>query len=190
MTGPDPRWLEILKASGWHTTALAVASALVLVLVKRQVIPTDGSPYWVALPIIGTILFGCLSVAAVARASVRMLDPMTVVGRWRRRTAQQRSVRAYMPHMTPRERQIIAYLLHHNQRVFQTEQDGGYAAPLISMGVIRTVGITGQVMDPRRVTFEIPDLVWRILDENRAMFPYDPSQEQGGAPWAIPWMAR
>jgi hypothetical protein len=27
---PDPRWLEILKASGWQTTALAVASGLFL----------------------------------------------------------------------------------------------------------------------------------------------------------------
>jgi hypothetical protein len=189
MNAADPRWLEILKASGWHTTALTVACVVVLVLIKQQVIPTDGSPYWVAVPIIGAVVFGCLSLAAIGKAIVPTVDPSTTIRRWWRRRAQQRSIRDYIPHMTAKEREIIAYLLHHNQKVFQTTQDGGYAAPLIAKGIVWPVGMAGQVFDANRVPFEIPDYVWAILVASRTTFPYDPSTE-GAAPWIIPWMAR
>jgi len=40
----DPKWLEILKASEWQTTALAIACGLLVALVKFKVIPTTDSP--------------------------------------------------------------------------------------------------------------------------------------------------
>ena len=39
--------------------------------------------------------------------------------------------------MTKEDKEIIGYLLHHNQKMFQAGVTGGYAAPLISKGIIR-----------------------------------------------------
>ena len=190
MNAPDPRWLEILKASGWHTSAITLACVVVVVLENRQVIPTDGSVYWTAVPIIGAVLFGCLSVAAVGRSFVQAVKPVGVLQRRLHRRAFKNSVREYMPHMTERERLIVAYLIHHNQKVFQTHQDGGYAAPLIAKGLVRACGVRGQVMDPTRVTFEVPEAVWAILHEHRSQLPGPESFKDTSAPWAIPWMLR
>jgi hypothetical protein len=43
MMGADPRWLEILKASGWQTTALT-AAALTLYLNATKRFPTRVAP--------------------------------------------------------------------------------------------------------------------------------------------------
>jgi len=54
----DPKWLEILKASGWQTTALTMACVIIVVLVKQGTIPTTNSPLWVAVPSIASLIFG------------------------------------------------------------------------------------------------------------------------------------
>ena len=189
MNATDPRWLEIIKASGWQTTALAVACITVVVMVKQQIIPTDGSFYWIAVPMIGAIVFGCLSVAAIGKSVVGAVEPSARFSHFRRRRAQLRAIRDYIPHMTPKEREIIGYLLHYNQRVFQTTPDGGYAAPLIAKGVVCPIGIAGQVFGAHQVPFEIPRPVWDVLTANRATFSYKQASD-GAVPWAIHWMAR
>lgn len=191
MNQPDPRWLEILKASGWQTSALTVACLVVLALVKAGLIPTDGSPYWTAIPTIGAVVFGFLSLAAMAKTIVRVIGLRERFSGWRRRRLERRSVLGYIPYMTDREKEIIGYLLHHNQKVFQTDEDGGYAAPLISRGIVRRSGVPGQVIDVRRVPFEIPDHVWAVLESHRNAFPCNgPDREGATPPWVIPWMAR
>ena len=94
--------------------------------------------------------------------------------------------------MTDKDKEIIGYLLHHNQKVFQTDQDGGYAAPLISKGIVRVSARRGQVLDPVQVPFEIPDHIWTVLKSNQREFPYYPPSDREDAtyPWAIHWMAR
>lgn len=188
----DPRWLEILKASGWQTTALAVACTLIISLVKIGIIPTDGSSYWIAIPGVGAIVFGCLSLATMASAIVRAIKPGEQFGRWWQLRSEKRSVREYIQYMTDKDKEIIGYLLHHNQKVFQTAQDGGYAAPLISKGIVRLSARHGQVLDPNQVPFEIPDHIWAVLKSNQGKFPYCPPRDRqdAGYPWAIHWMVR
>ena len=187
---PDPRWLEILKASGWQTAALAIACGLIIVMIRFGLVPTDGSPYWIAIPTIGGVVFGRLALASIVSTIVRTLQPRVL--RWRRLRAERRSAREYIAHMTPKEREIIGYLLHHNQKVFQADQDGGYAAPLISKGIVRIAGQRGQVMDLTRIPFEIPDHIWSELASNRSAFEYTPprGKEPESFPWAVHWMAR
>ena len=192
MNPADPRWLEILKASGWQTTALAVACGLIITLIKIGIIPTDSSPYWIAIPSIGAIVFGCLSLATMASAIVRIIKPGEKVGRWWQLRSERRLVQDYIQYMTEKDKEIIGCLLHHNQKVFQTDQDGGYAALLISKGIVRVSARRGQILDPVQVPFEIPDHIWDVLKTNGKRFPYRPSgdREDVPYPWAIHWMAR
>lgn len=192
MNPADPRWLEILKASGWQTGALAIACSLILALVRGGVIPTDGAPLWVALPAVGAVVFWCLALASIGSALAKATDPMARFRRWRLRREQQRSARDYIDYMTEKERHIIGYLLHHKNKVFQADEDGGYAAPLIARGIVRPSGRPGQVVDIRRVPFEVPDHVWSVLEANRERFPYVPptGRDTEVHPWAIHWMAR
>jgi rRNA-processing protein FCF1 len=192
MNAPDPKWLAILKASGWQTSALTVACGLSYVAIKGGLIPTDGSPYWLAVPAIGTILFACLSIAAIASAVVRTIEPGKKIGRKLLLRKQQAEVRAYIRYMTEKDREIISYLLHHNQKMFQADQDGGYAAPLIARGIIRIAAQHRQVLDLTRVPFAVPDHIWEVLEENRKEFPFKPPRgnEDSVHPWAMHWMVR
>lgn len=188
----DPKWLELLKASGWQTAALAIACALVVVLAKAEIIPTTGNPLWITVPAIGALIFGSLSLAAIGDGLAKAIRPAARIDRWRRKRNEQRAVREFIPYMTDTDKVIIGYLLHHSQKMFQADHDGGYAAPLISKGIIRPSGRPGQPVDPTRVPFEVPDHIWSVLEENRDAFPYEPPPlgDVERHPWAIPWMVR
>jgi len=192
MNPVDPKWLEILKASEWQTTALAIACGLIAVLVKFKIIPTTDSPFWIALPVIGTVVFGCLALAAIGSALAKVFKLGAKFDQRRLRRRKEKAVLEYIPYMTDKEREIIGYLLYHKQKIFQTTQDGGYAAPLISKGIIQCSVMPGQAIDQVRVPFEVPDHVWRVLEKEREVFPYNPppNDEAESHPWAIPWMAR
>ena len=91
--------------------------------------------------------------------------------------------------LTERERGILAYLLHHNERMFECTLDGGYARTLISRGLVRAALQPAQVFDPENVPMEVPKQIWAILKKHRSKFPYEPSDD-GGHPWRVPWMLR
>ena len=188
----DPRWIEILKASGWQTTALTLACIIIVVLVKQGIIPTTDSPLWVAVPSIAGLIFGFLSLAAIGDALVKTLEPSKRIKQWFWKRKKTKEVSNFIPYMTDKDREIIGYLLYHNQKTFQADSDGGYAAPLISKGIIRVACKQGQVFDPSGTPFEIPDYAWSVLERNKSSFPYKPpiKDETEKHPWAIHWMVR
>jgi hypothetical protein len=53
----------------------------------------------------------------------------------------------HLPHLTPVERQIFAYLLAHNQRTLTAASVGGHAASLIGLGYISIIAKPGQHLD-------------------------------------------
>jgi len=91
--------------------------------------------------------------------------------------------------LTQQEREILAYLLHHNQRMFECPWDGGNARLLIARGIVRNAQRKDQLVDYRNVPMEIPRPVWNLLLKHRAKFPYTPSKD-GGQPWRVHWMAK
>ena len=53
MNPTDPKWLEILKASGWQTASLTIAFLMIFILIKNGTIPRTDNPLWEAIPAIG-----------------------------------------------------------------------------------------------------------------------------------------
>jgi len=188
----DPRWLEILKASGAQTTALTVACIVIVVLIQQDIIPTTDSPLWVAVPSIAGLIFGFLSLAAISSAFIKTIEPGKRIKYWLYKRKKAKQVNDFISYMTDKDREILGYLLYHNQKTFQADSDGGYAAALISKGIIRVACKQGQIIDHSWVPFEIPDYAWAVLEKNKSLFPYKPPAkgETEVHPWAIPWMVR
>src|SRR5436309_8119909 len=132
---PDPRWLEILKASGWQTAALAVASGLFLLAAHSGLLPPL-EPWMTLLAAAGLLLFGCLAVASFLSTFFEFVPVQNWLLHWITIQPQKRAARDYIPHMTPKERQIIGYLLAKNQRVFTCASDCCYAVSLLSVGIL------------------------------------------------------
>lgn len=90
--------------------------------------------------------------------------------------------------MTPKEREIIAYLLAKKQKVFEVLPDGEQASTLIAKGfVVRTARKPPALH--RDITVEIPAHVWDVLSKHQDSFPYQPSKSEAHA-WRTSWMAR
>jgi hypothetical protein len=98
-------------------------------------------------------------------------------------------IEEYIPFMTPKDKQIIGYLLHHNQRMFECEPDGGHARLLLSRGIVRIAAQPGQECDHFNVPFEVPSQIWQVLVKHKDKFPYRPERD-GGHPWRVHWMER
>jgi hypothetical protein len=62
---PDPRWLEILKASGWQTAALAAAGGLLLWVNRAGWLPPF-EPWMVQAAAVVMIVCGLLALASFA----------------------------------------------------------------------------------------------------------------------------
>jgi hypothetical protein len=104
----------------------------------------------------------------------------------------QREAAAYIPYMMAKEREIVAYLLAHNQKMFTNTPDGGHANTLISKGIVVPALLPGQTFTYYEMPFAVPDYIWSVLVEHRAEFPYTPpeSGETAPHPWRVHWMAR
>jgi hypothetical protein len=89
--------------------------------------------------------------------------------------------------LSKKEREIIAYLLHHNQRLFTCDVDGGHAATLISRSIVRRALKPGQVFDYDDMPVEVPLEIWRFLRAHVDKFPYDGDGEEPH-PWRKHWM--
>jgi len=75
---PDPRWLEILKASGWQTAALAIAAVLLLWANRAGWLPPL-EPWMVQAAAVLMIFCGLLALASFASNAV------VQIGKWAER---------------------------------------------------------------------------------------------------------
>jgi hypothetical protein len=95
----------------------------------------------------------------------------------------------YIPYMTAKDREIVAYLLHHNQRLFTADSDGGHAKLLLTKGIVRIAAKAGQHIDLENVPFEIPKHIWDVLDRHKQQSPYE-TDDDAPYPWRVHWMER
>jgi hypothetical protein len=182
---PDPRWLEILKASGWQTAAVAAACGLFLLIAHWGWLPPLDA-LMIQLAVIVFLICGSLAVASVVSATLKFFPMQTWLLHWINRRKAKRAVRDYIPYMTKRERTIIGYLLAKNQKMFTAASDGGYAATLLSRGII-CVAARNQLVDMLHVPMMIPDDVWDVLIEHKQQFPYSFTPKTHGDVEPHPW---
>jgi hypothetical protein len=126
MAVPDPRWLEILKASGWQTFAIALASALFFVGIHVGLLPKP--PDWVTLFVgFAFLLCAALALTGLVSSLFQFLNVRGYVVELVQRRGERKALAAYIPHMTAIEREILGYLLARNQKTLVGDQDGGKA---------------------------------------------------------------
>jgi hypothetical protein len=70
---PDPRWLEILKASGWQTAAIAIACALLLWADHAHWLPPLET-WMVQLAAAAMVICGLLALASAASNSAAQIS--------------------------------------------------------------------------------------------------------------------
>lgn len=181
--------LELIKASGWQTAAIAASCGLMWWLITVNVVPTP-EPYVVVIIAWGFFLFSFLTIAAICAAASR-------VGRnWLIQTMAKRafaaSIERAIPFMTEKEREIVGHLLHHNSKVFEADHDGGYAASLLGRRFITILAQRGQSFDLDRVPMIVPDPVWEVWKRHQDKFPYKRILDDGHEvdPWRISWKLR
>jgi hypothetical protein len=186
---PDSKWLEILKASGWQTSAIAVACAGLFGLIRFGLLQSPG-----ALPLFlvaaAGIVCACLAVASMLSALFRFIPPGRWILHWQKIARERHAVKSYIPHMTEEERGIVGYLLARNQKMFTGASDGGNATTLISRGIIVQALRPGQIFTSEDMPFAIPDHIWDVLAHHRDQFPSDDLDPDAPYPWRVHWMAR
>jgi len=103
---------------------------------------------------------------------------------------EQQDIEDYISYMTEKEREIVAYLLAHNQKMFTNSLDCGHANTLLSRGIVVMAVRKGQVFTEHEVPFAIPDHIWTVLKKHQKEFPYAPPQrgEAQAHPWRRHWM--
>lgn len=187
----DPKWLELLKASRPQAAALAVACFVLLAAPHWTAIPS--LPDWVVIPafFVG-VLCSCLVVFSLVSSAYKIFPLHRWAVKYLTDRRSQKEVRAYIPFMTEKDKEIVAYLLHFNLKTIEADRDGGSAAQLISRGVLVVLLRPNQQVRSTNVPMIVPDCIWDVLQENKEQFPYTSPRGgiQQGPPWRIPWMAR
>ena len=170
---PDPKWLEILKATGWQAAALAAAFAAFLSLSAAGVIPAL-APVAVQFLALAALICGFLAIASLATELFKVFPVHIWLAQAQRRGRECSAVTEYIPHMTEQELEIIGYLLHKNQKSFTCAQDGGHAMTLISRGIVVIALRPGQAFTVFDMPVVIPDHIWKVLVEHKDKFPAPP----------------
>jgi hypothetical protein len=190
MASADPKWLEILKASGWQTAALTAASATILYLNAKKRLPVALDSWVIQAAEVSVLVFGFLTVFSVGPNVAKKWNGLWgwLAQRWAIRRAK-RQVERDIPSMTPKEREIIGYLLAKNEKIFTFTSDGGNANTLISKRIVVSALLPGQSVTAYGWPFKVPDHVWDVLVEHKAEFP-NTWKTGEPHPYTTSWMAR
>jgi len=137
------------------------------------------------------LLSGSQALASWGSTAYRFFPIHKWVIHWINVRRARRDLAGYIPHMTPKEREILAYLLARNQKTFTAESDGGHAATLLSRGIVTLLVRPGQHVDAERVPMGIPDSLWEVLVRHRDDFPCTVAKgEAVRHPWRVHWQER
>ena len=190
--GPDPKWLDILKATGWQTGCLASAAALLIFANRKNWLPLNAplEPWVIEIAVVACFVFGFLAFASFCSAAWKASrGPITGFLALRRAKHQ---IRREIPYMNEKEREVIGDLIAKNQRMFTCTADGGYANTLISKKIVVCALLPGQACTGHEVPFRVPGYAWDVLIRHRAEFPYKPPEPNMAEthPWRVHWMAR
>lgn len=113
---PDLKWVvEFLKVSGWKTASLCAGAYLLIYANTKNLLPIRLHSWVVETLLIIFVFCGFLTLASITSAIVPFIrDRVTKAWEVRRSKHQ---VAATIPYLTPKEKQIIGYLLKNNQKM-------------------------------------------------------------------------
>jgi hypothetical protein len=109
---PDPRWLEILKASGWQTAALATAAGLLLWLNRAGWLPPF-EPWMVQAIAVVMVVCGLLALASFASNTV------VQIGKWAECIKNWSSLRHAIETLNPAEAAFLKTQVEKNETTVQ-----------------------------------------------------------------------
>jgi hypothetical protein len=178
-----------ITAAGVYKLAFALVAGTYWFVATRGIIP-DANSWEIRAAAFATLLFAFLWLGNIAAVLLDFFQPRVWVAHFFTVRGEKAFLRSYISSMTPKEREIIGYLLAHNQKLFIAAQDGGYALPLISQRIARLALQSRQVFDSENTPFVIPDHLWSVLVTHKEQFPHKPLSSREPDPWRIPWMAR
>ena len=193
---PDSNWLKALDMRGSTAAAVTVASVAVLVLAEAGALRLGSLPDWarVALAIAAIFSFAILCAKVwdwyrdrqserqrVGRSEAERLEEAQRAEEARMQA--EREVLGYLDTLSPREREILSYLVQMNQQSFTCNMAGERIAPLKQKGLVQMAsGVHTQMNWP----FTVPNFVWAELQRRKAEF--NTADLKGAAPpWVEPW---
>ena len=161
---PDPRWLEILRASGWQTAAIAIACALLLWADHAHWLPSF-DPWMVQLAGAAMIICGLLALASFATNSV------TQIRKWSTRIREWRALRHSIATLNTDETAFLKGLVEKDQVTTQLHpfnargipnfvQQAGMYQGLQEKGI---VSVTAADPQGRIQTITIERTAWKKL---------------------------
>lgn len=174
------------------TAGIALACLVLWFLNARHLLPIAMHATWLLGIVVIGIVCGSITVtsmlAPIWKATEGLRGSVTSEVK---RHQEKKEIEKELPFLSPEERNILAYFLTNNLKVFEATPDGEKAATLIAKGFV----VSSLKRPPgfhRDVIFEIPAHVWSVLDKRRNEFTYRPIMNGNVEvqPWRIPWMAR
>jgi hypothetical protein len=177
-----------LKALTPRVTVPFAGAAWILLYVHTKNLMALPPAVVVTALVIG-VLCSCLALSSLVAA----LWGLTAGARRRvvqmfLRYRDKKRIETELGFLTPKEREIISYLLAKNQKMFEVLPDGEEAATLIAKGFV-VYSVRRPLALHRDVAVEIPAHVWAVLVKHREKFPYE-VRGSVAHPWRTPWMAR
>jgi hypothetical protein len=166
----DPRWLEILKASGWQLFALSAAFLGFWLLIHFDFLPKIDLPsivYGLPLAILVTLALAFVSAAeSIFQKIIKWNEKRVLEIKRVEDNAKHRELfRDYVPYLTENEREILAYLYQNNQKTFVADMTGDLASTLYNRGLVRMLAKPGQGVSALSCTFEVPETTWDVMSD-------------------------
>jgi hypothetical protein len=178
---------DVLREGGWIKAAIAAACGVFLLVAHWGWVPSLDA-WMVQSTTFGLLLFGFLALASFISALHSFLPLDKWILHWITIHREKVGLERFIPYMTPKEHEIIAYLLAKKQKTFLASADGDHAATLLSRGIVIILAQHRQQLDPENVPMTIPDHLWDVLMQHRSEFPYTPPDSDDEAerhPWRV-----
>lgn len=182
-------WLKnLLRVNGQAAFAIALACGILL-WIDHKGIFTLSSGIKETIVILG-VFSACVAVTNLGSTISKWLHPI-IHGEIQKFRAR-RKIQEYLPRLTEKEREIIAYLLAKNRTMFTCSSDGEEARTLIASGFVVCALRPGQVFEEGEVPYSVPEYVWAVLLKNKCLFSYQQKNKDDieSYPWRTPRFER
>ncbi len=185
----ESRWLDLLKAPGPQLFAIGAACLAFLYAVAEGWLPRISDQVRL---LVAAFMLLCLFLWLATVWTWATGKASTALGRWRSKRARAHFLLRLADEIetfSPKELEIVAYLLVNDMRMFQGDLDGGNAATLIARRVVVRGNRGPMITRMNEMPWKIEDDVWEVLYACKEKFPLAAAATLRTEPWRKHWMA-